>query len=309
MSAALSWDPRGFGEYRELFPATPRLEELARSDATAEFIAAWDRLEPARGGMVDLRDHAKRITFVLVRGLFGGWIPRNFSAPLRALRLAGCRAMIAASGSVQTVEANAARIARDLEARVLADHRIILLCHSKGGLDALEMLRGSPALRRRTAAVVLCQAPRGGCPILESVLLRAHEASLAGQWERAGESLARGGLALAGARAGCLEVTGATIGETVARLDDAALAMPLLCVASWSVTPTAVLDSQHGRMKAVRPGCAHDGLFFTESLVWPRGEQVLLPRIDHSQPTVGGAGFDHARMWVALARLALERAR
>lgn len=308
MSAGAAWDPRGFGRYRALFPATPDVEGMVRSEATAAFIAAWDRLEPARGNEVDLRGASRHTTWVLARGLFGGWIPGNFIAPLRALRAAGCEALIAAGGSVETVEVNAARIARDVESKVPPGHRLILLCHSKGGLDALEMLLRYPALRQRTAAVVLCQTPRGGCPILESVLLGAHADSLHGSRERTLESLARAGLALAGASGGCLDVTGAVIRQSIARLDACAFRMPVLSVASWSIAPTAWLDSQHGRMKAVRPGCAHDGLFFTESLVWPIGEQILLPCIDHSQPTVGGAGFDHARMWLALAGLALERA-
>jgi pimeloyl-ACP methyl ester carboxylesterase len=307
MSASAAWDPRGFGDYRRIYPATPDVEGLVRSEATAQFVAAWDRLGPDRGDEADLRDSARHTTFVLVRGLFGGWIPGNFIAPLRALQAAGCRATIAASGSVETVDVNAARIGCEVEAKVHSGHRLILLCHSKGGLDALEMLLRFPALRRRTAAVVLCQAPRDGCPILESVLLGAHEDSLDGPWGRVRESVAREGLALAGARAACLDVTGAAIRECIKRLDTAAFRMPVISVASWSIAPTAWLDSQHGRMQAVRPGCAHDGLFFTESLVWPIGEQILLPCIDHSQPTVGGAGFDHARLWLALARLALER--
>jgi hypothetical protein len=305
---AAAWNPRGFGDYHGLFPATPNLEGLAGSEATSDFIAAWDRLEPRRGGDAGLQGSSRHTTFILARGLFGGWIPGNFIAPLRALQAAGCDATIAASGSVATVEVNAARIARDVESKLRPGHRLILLCHSKGGLDALEMLLRSPALCERTAAVVLCQTPRGGCPILESVLLGAHADSLDGPWEHARESLARAGLAVAGARKACLDLTGAAMRESIPRLDAGELRMPVISVASWSIAPTAWLDSQHGRMKAVRPGCAHDGLFFTESLVWPIGEQVLLPRIDHSQPTVGGAGFDHARMWLALARLALERA-
>jgi len=78
-------------------------------------------------------------------------------------------------------------------------------------------------------------------------------------------------------------------------------------VASWSSAPTAWLDAQHTRMHEIRPRCAHDGLFFLEDLVWPTAEQILLPRIDHSQPTVGGGGFDHARFWLALSSLAAAR--
>ena len=308
MSAAPAWDPRGFERYGAHYPATPPIEALACVDATPRFIGSWDRLAEGAAAGPALQRRARDTTFVLVRGLFGSWIPRNFIAPLQALRRTGARAMLARSGSVATVEDNARRIARDVQARVPSSHRLVFLCHSKGGLDALEMLRRLPGLRQRTGAVVLCQTPRAGCPILESVFLGAHADSLAGAWERSRECVARIGLDAAGARAGCLEVTGARLQATIERLDGERFTMPVISVASWSIAATAWLDSQHARMRAVRPGCAHDGLFFTQSLVWPIGRQVLLPRMDHSQPTVGGARLDHARLWMALADMALDEA-
>ena len=71
--------------------------------------------------------------------------------------------------------------------------------------------------------------------------------------------------------------------------------------------PSAWLDSQHARLSTIQPGCAHDGLFFTEDLIWPVGEQILLPELDHSQPTTGGRAFDHGRLWLALATMAARR--
>ena len=85
-------------------------------------------------------------------------------------------------------------------------------------------------------------------------------------------------------------------------------ALPTLAVASWSLEPSAWLDSQHARLGAIRPHCAHDGLFFLEDLVWPTARTVLLPRIDHSQPCVGGLDFPHARFWHALATVAVAEA-
>jgi hypothetical protein len=270
-----------------------------RADATGEFIAAWDADQPpaAPGGL----------SFVLVRGLFGKWIPRHFAAPLRALERADLPAIIASSAAAGTRATNGALLQRDLEQRVPRAHRLVFLCHSKGGLDALELLARSPALRERTAAVVLCQTPRGGCAVLESVLLRRHADSLAGRKRRAQEALARAALAACGARPGCLELTAGHIEAAVSGIDAAALVLPLISVSSWSSAPSAWLDAQHARLAAIRPGCAHDGLFFAEQLLWPAAEQILLPRLDHSQPTVGGAGFDHARFWLALATLAARR--
>lgn len=246
---------------------------------------------------------------MFVRGLFGEWIPGHLTAPLQALERAGLRSIIARSSAGGTIADNASRIGRDIERRIPAASRLILLCHSKGGLDALELLARSAELRARTRAVVLCQTPRGGCAVLESIVLGRHADSLAGTRRRMGETLARAAIAACGAKPGCIDLTGGSIEASVARIDAAGLAVPVVSVASWSSRPTAWLDSQHARMESIRPRCAHDGLFFTEQMIWPGADQVLLPQLDHSQPTCGGAGFDHARFWLALVTLALRHAR
>lgn len=302
MKAAAAWTPRGFEDYRQFYPATPGIACPAAVDATGEFVAAWDavRAERAPAPPVD-----PSIAFVFVRGLFGRWIPGHFAAPLRALRDAGCRAFVARSLAAGTIDANARMLAADILRRTQGARRLVFLCHSKGGLDLLEALRQTPELRRRAAAVVLCQTPRSGCAVLESVLLRDHRASLRAAGTRASESIARAAIISTGARPGCLELTGGALAARIGTLDDVAASVPTLAVASWSTEPSAWLDSQHERLGAIRPQCAHDGLFFLEDLLWPAARQVLLPRVDHSQPCVGGLGFPHDRLWRALALLAL----
>jgi hypothetical protein len=300
--AATAWTPHGFSRYRQYYPATPDLRARRYTDASDDFIETWNRC----GASSEPHHRAKKIGFVIVRGLFGGWIPRHFRAPLEALLGADYTAMIAHSRPAGTIAANAAAIGRDVEARIPREHRLLFLCHSKGGLDTLAMLLRFPNILRRTAALVLCQTPRAGCAVLESILLGRHRpASNAHSWGT--EGLLRSAIGLAGASHGCLDITAPRIDGHVVEIDRAALAVPIVSVASWSITPTAWLDSQHARLQAIRPGCAHDGLFFLEDLLWPGSAQILLPHIDHSQPTVGGKGFDHGRFWLALARLALQR--
>jgi hypothetical protein len=302
MTARAAWDPQGFADYAEFYPATPSIAHPGDRDATGEFLAAWESAtlpELARG--------TGDITVVLVRGLFGRWIPGHLAAPLRALRGAGLPALVARSAAAGTIDDNALGIAADLARRVPGHHRLVFLCHSKGGLDLLAALSAAPALRRRTAALVLCQAPRGGCAVLESVLQRAHRDVRRSPAQRAQEAVAAAGLTALGARPGCLDLVGDRVAARLPDLDAIAATLPTLTVASWSSEPSAWLDSQHGRLGAIRPGCAHDGLFWLEDLVWPVGETVLLPRLDHSQPCVGGRGFPHDRLWLALAAVALAR--
>ena len=240
-------------------------------------------------------------TCVLVRGLFGSWIPGHFAAPLRRLRQAGLHALIARSRANGTIDANASLLRADIDARVPAG-RLLFLCHSKGGLDVLAMLSAAPELRGRTAGLVLCQTPRAGCVVLESVLQDAHRDS-AGGAQRAKEAAARAVIVLSGARDACLELTSPRVQERVGSLAGLAAQLPLVSVASWSSQPTTWLDSQHARLGAIRPGCAHDGLFYLEDLVWPCGREIRLPQLDHAQMCVGDEGFDHGRFWLSLANL------
>lgn len=294
------WQPTGFAEYRQRFPSSPHLEPLARASATAEFVATWNDL-PA------ISPPVPETCFVFVRGLFGSWIPRHFAHPLQMLQRAGLRAIIANTRAAGTIEENARAVERDVLERVAENERIVFLCHSKGGLDTLAALATSAPMRARTGAVVLCQTPRESCAVLEAVLLGAYS-DVASYGDRVKERLAGVALDVCAARSGCLDITSPRIEEWVRRIDGCEPTLPMVSVASWSSHPTSWLESQHARLATVRSGCAHDGLFFTEQLIWPVGEQVLLPRLDHSQPGVGGAGFDHGRFWLALAQLALRRA-
>jgi hypothetical protein len=293
------WSPIGFERYRALFPATPAL--AAHDDATPAFIAQWEAMGSSLKRAVPPEAD---LTLVLVRGLFGSLIPRHFAAPLTRLRAAGWRVMIANTAAAGTMARNAALLRRDLECRA-PDGRLAFLCHSKGGLDVLALLAASPELAARTAGIVLCQAPRAGCVVLESVLLGMHCDS-APVARRVSERVTRAAVALAGARAACLELTSPAIDAPIASLTPVAAKHRVIGVASWSSRPTAWLDSQHARLAAIRPGCAHDGLFYLEDLLWPGAKAVLLPEIDHAQPSVGGGGFDHARFWSALAGLLRE---
>jgi hypothetical protein len=298
-NSAAHWNPAGFRDYRRLYPGSPDLEALVRADITPELAASFRIHEPPP-------PLASTLTFILVRGLFGRWIPGHFARPLRMLKQAGLRAIIAKTRAVGTIEHSARAIEKDILERIGPNERCVFLCHSKGGLDALAALQYSGSLRDRTAALVLCQTPRAGCAVLESVLLAAHQ-STASTRDVLRERTARAALTLCAAREGCLDITSPRIDRWINRLDAGSSRWPIISIASWSSRPTAWLDSQHARLASIRAQCAHDGLFFTADLIWPVGEQILLPHLDHSQPGVGGGGFDHGRFWLSLARVALTR--
>jgi hypothetical protein len=150
---------------------------------------------------------------------------------------------------------------------------------------------------------VISQTPHGPSAVLESLLLRLHQESLVGARRRWAERLQRAGLGALGAGPGGRALTGDELAPVVQRLEAAPRDFPMLQTASWSSRPTAWLDSFHERLGEIRPGCAHDGQFYLEDLVWPGLPHVLLPHVDHAQPVMGGFGFDSARYWLATVAL------
>jgi pimeloyl-ACP methyl ester carboxylesterase len=284
------WSPAAFATYAERYPDTPALPTVV-SLGTA-FVEAWS------GADLDARVVAatRGLHVVFVRGFLGNWMPGNLAAPVRALRALGVHATLARTDSGAPVSANVAALAAQVPAGPL------LLCgHSKGGLECLRLADTRPLDVR---GVRLSQTPRGPSAVLESLLLRRHQESLARPHRRAAEALQRAGLHAIGATPGGTELTREPLATVIAAVDAAPpRPFPVWQTASWSSRPTAWLDSFHERLGEIRPRCAHDGQFYVEDLVWPGLPHLLLPHLDHAQPAMGGFGFDHVRYWKALISL------
>lgn len=277
-----------FAQYRRWYPNTPALEAGDGGDATARYEALW-RAVPT--GVLPWRRDAHH---VLVRGLYGARLPGHFREARAALAGAGLRVDIAPTAPVGCLEENRATLARWL-GRVAPDGApLILLAHSRGGLETLLALASTPALGERVAAVVLCQTARSASPALAEMLTG----------RRLPDRLWRLAIAATGGLAACREVGDPATAARARALDDGVSRWPVYSVATWSSRPSPSLELQHRRMARLQPGIAHDGLFRTADLIWPTARQVLLGGIDHSQPGVGGGGFDSGRFWLALAALA-----
>ena len=289
------WAPDGFLGYRERWPNTPAfpMPDLA---VTERFAAVWRANEVG-----PLQDVAKDTTIAFVRGYLGNYMPGNLMAPARSLTALGFDAFVVTNRAGVRAEENAAAIALELRGR--ARERLLVCGHSKGGLEGLLVLRDHPDLAAKCVGVALSQTPRGPSTVLESLLLRAHQDTLSGPWRRAAEHAQRAGLYAIGAAEGGLQLTAGRVLELVRAVEPTLAAHVVLQTASWSSRPTTWLDSFHERLGEVRPGCAHDGQFYLEDLVWPGLPHVLLPHLDHAQPAVGGFGFDEARYWRAVVSM------
>ena len=282
-----------FARYSRWYPNTPNLLALAGGssapDASDEFQKAWI----ARAAPPALPD----ARYLLVRGLFGALIPGHFRAARRALRDAGLRVDIAPGNPLGLIDDNVARLVAYFRACACDDRPLIILAHSRGGLESLLALQAIASRRRLNAAIVLCQTARAPSPALHEILVGT-------RWSERPLRLA---LRAGGALPACREIDDPATGARARSLDDTVSALPAISVATWSAQPSRSLEAQHVRIGRLAPGVAHDGLFFTQDLIWPTATQVLLADVDHAQPGVGGGGFDSGRFWLTLAALAARR--
>lgn len=294
------WRPTAFGAYRDHFPATPA--PPLHEDVSAAFEAWWnaeDRRDAA------LRRRLSGALVVLGRGFLGHWMPGNFLGVRSKFRRLGIRCEIAPNRTGGGIEENAARIGTWLD-RVAPTEPLLLIGHSKAGLELLQLLATRPDLARRTVGLLTVQTTRGASCVLDSVLAGRHAETLTNARRRAGERVMARSLSLIGAAGGGRALTTGRIEPVIERLDAYRPPCPVLQVATWSVRPSSFLDSFHTRLAEIRPGVAHDGQFHLDQLVWPGRRHVLLAHIDHDQPAMGGLGFDAARAMTSLVPTLLE---
>jgi pimeloyl-ACP methyl ester carboxylesterase len=293
-----AWTPEGFEEYRTHFPTTPTRVAGVERATTECFVAEWNAGADGRG-VRSLAASAHQTSVVLVRGFLGNYMPGNLDATARALRTLGFDAFIAKNGAGATIERNARRIAEHLRERGTRE-RLLFCGHSRGGVEALTLLAHHREIAARCDGVVGSQMPFGPSRVLGSILRGESRSTLSGPRRRAAELVQWLGLHLVGAASGGRELSGEEWTAAVTPLSMLTWPFPVLQVASWSVQPTAWLDSFHRRLSEIAPGNAHDGQFYLDEALWPRLPHVLLPRIDHAQPVVGGFGFDAPRFWITL---------
>ncbi len=244
-------------------------------------------------------------TLLMVRGLFGSWIPNHFRAPLRHFKRLGWPVAIGRTAAAGTLAHNAAALGAQIDQLIASGRRPIFLAHSKGGLEVLLALASTPARAAATAGVIGVQVPRGGAPYLEHLFPGTHgEGSR--QPKRLSERLEATLLTALGAGAACTELNTRNLRAVAERLDTIVGTVPSLMVATSAQRMSNVLELRSGHLERAHPGLAHDGVFLVIDQVWSGARMLSLEGIDHAQPSVGGLGFAHQYFWAALLATLLD---
>ena len=299
------WSPDGWADFVDRYPNTPDLPDSA-SSGVRHFSNIWQSSGVLNRDTGRAIGHLDDTLVVLVRGIFGNLMPGNFVPVLRYFRHSSVQVIRPRCYTMGTIEESAGHLFRQIRPALESSQRILWLCQSRGGLDAMWAIREYPELREKTSGLVAVQTPSDRSEIMQSVVKREHAASGMSLRSRASEQLQRAVLGLPAFRDGALQLTSPAIDRYVEALRREAYSFPFVSVATWSVEPTSWVDSFHRRLGEIRPGCAHDGQFFIEDQLWTNALQLVLGRIDHAQSVMGGRGFPLVRFWDTLATLACE---
>lgn len=214
---------------------------------------------------------------VFVPGLFGDYI-RPFYREIASLEANGIAWTMAAIDSEQTPAANAPAI----RAAILGSPQpVVLVSHSKGGVDILEVLLAQPDLQRRVRAWIAIQSPFFGSPAADAVL-NSWEAGPARRIFDLSNGSIDGLVSLQPA------IREAFIRQRLADIRELTARVTVVSVATWSLfadmapLPRAMQLMYGG----VFGGRLTDGMAALDSQLLPGSYHLVISGIDHVESSI-----------------------
>jgi hypothetical protein len=265
-------------------------------DVTARFRRFYAAI---RDGKPVLPPEARSHPCLLVGGLLAPLYPRYMADILRRLHELGVEARRVGVEPQGRVADNADRIRDAVLDAAAARGPVVLLAHSKGGVDATAALSLYPPLRRAVRVLVAMQSPFHGAPLAADLLAKPRVRAV----------LRRLVLDVFGGRP-------EAIGDLTPEARRAFLArhpwrawVPTLSLATSTRSPLSLLAPAAAYLRTRHRGPA-DGLVLARDAVIPGSWVVRLDDMDHAASVFRGVrGFSAWRPgWVAEALLAVALA-
>jgi pimeloyl-ACP methyl ester carboxylesterase len=144
-----------------------KAETAPPTDVTARFREVLQRVredEPV------LPDEAKRHLYLLVKGMMGDDLPGYLEDNQRRLEKRGLETREVAVDTEGRLASNVEVVRDALLDAIHFGRTVVLLGHSKGGVEAMSTLALYPELRPHVRAVVALQAPYGGSVIANDLV-------------------------------------------------------------------------------------------------------------------------------------------
>jgi triacylglycerol lipase len=276
-----------------------RQDPTPTTDVTGQFKAL--NAQASHGGKV-LPPDAGQYKYLVIGGLFGKHLPGYMDGNVNALKEQGLDARKVNVDSDASVKTNAETIRKAIEDATRDGSQVVLLGHSKGGVDAAAALAMHPELKDKVRAMVAIQSPFGGSPIAQDIettpIIKPLVNGLVSELFRGDPKSVK-------------DLTYDAREKFLAKYP-LPTDVPAVSIASSRLSPTSILASSEGYMKA-RYGFPSDGLVNPADAVIPGSHVVRLDDMDHAEPTLNGLpGFSHyypKGVTLASVALALDAAR
>jgi len=207
-----------------------------------------------------------------------------------AINIDNKRVEVESEGSIGL---NAFIVGQDIRAAAAENKKVLIIGHSKGGLDTFEALRTQPDIRQHVAGFVPLQSPFWGSPVADWVV----DSSVLG-------ALAFKLLRLMGGSAESL--IGLMPGTRRQYVDDnyesvyeALNSVPMFSVATWRANiPGLGWDSllELTRNEMESRYRLNDGLVSLESARYPTADYVQIPNADHAVTVMYSSFIDFPRV-------------
>ena len=267
------------------------------TDVTSQFEALDQK---AKAGEPVLPPDAKDYVYLGVSGVTSGAVPGEFylDSNLDALQKAGLQTAKAPVNTFDGVEANAKILKDTIEKYAAQGKKVVLVCHSMGGLDAAAALALYPSLKNDVRAMATIQSPYGGSPVAQDTVTNPSLKTVTG----AAMDL------LGGSAKAFTDLTYDARREFLSKHPMPA-GIPTVCMASSRCSPFSAMFSTQEYLKQ-RYGLASDGMVSPADAFIPGSQTVTLDGLDHLETTGTEpdpfSGYHPADLTLGLVALALK---
>jgi pimeloyl-ACP methyl ester carboxylesterase len=255
--------------------------EADATDVTQQF---RDLLARVRAGEDVVPDEASEYVWVLAPGLFSDKYPNYMKGNIEALGDLDLRYREVDLAPDETLESGAREIREAILDATADGEQVVILGHSKGGVDTAAALALYPELRARVRAFVAIQAPYAGSPVASDL---ANCPAMG--------NFAKGMLGILGENANAvIELTYDARREFLAE-HPYPKGIPTLCLATSRVDWRSIVSTT-GYYVRNRYGVESDGLVVPADAVIPGSRVVYLDDMDHAESVLAGMrGFINYR--------------
>lgn len=244
---------------------------------------------------VDAITFDKEINILLVRGIFGNLLRGNMLSFLKELKSRGINVRYADIIHSETISTNSQLISKQISS---IDGPLIILAHSKGGLDALYGLKNTEHWDK-IRAVGIAQTTNSPSFVMRALFNQLNDE------ERYKLSFPlRVRLRFLGLlikifqmHKGAKEIASEDVYSYVETIEKTDYPFPIYAVSTWSVKPTSIVDSYHRVLNSLYNGTPHDGQFYLYQQQWTRFKNILLEEVDHAEIVLPNGEFDETLFW------------